>query len=156
MMRHAILIAAVALTPLPALADPAADAEAIERCLSPLGSIEAPSGSACIGVIARPCQEQPGGDTTVGVAECLAKERDAWDVLLNRYYQKLRKTEEEPARGTLRDAQRAWITWRDTDCRFAYEQFIGGSIRQITGAACQRDRTAERVMHLRNFMAFGN
>jgi uncharacterized protein YecT (DUF1311 family) len=60
------------------------------------------------------------------------------------------------ARGPLRSAQRALIAWRDSDCRFAYEQFLGGSMRQITGAACQRDWTAERVLHLRVFMAFGN
>jgi uncharacterized protein YecT (DUF1311 family) len=155
-MRRAILIAAVALAPLPALADPAADAEVIERCLGPTGSMEAPDGNACIGVIAQPCQQLPGGETTVGIATCLTQERDAWDVLLNRYYKQLRQTEQEPARGTLRDAQRAWIAWRDADCRFAYEQFLGGSMRQITGAACQRDRTAERVLHLRSFMTFGS
>jgi len=142
--------------PLPALADPVSDAEAIERCLGPAGSMEAPDGNACISAIAQPCQQQPGGETTVGIATCLIQERDAWDVLLNRYYKQLRQTGEEPARTTLRDAQRAWIAWRDADCRFAYEQFIGSSMRQVTGAACQRDRTAERVLHLRNFIAIGN
>lgn len=53
-------------------------------------------------------------------------------------------------------ARRAWIAWRDADCRFAYEQFGGGSLRQVAGAACQRDRTAERVLHLYCYPGYGN
>ncbi len=45
MMRCVALIAALALAPLPALADPASDSDAIEQCLSPAGSMKAPSSS---------------------------------------------------------------------------------------------------------------
>ena len=149
------LLAAALLLPLPVRADPETDVGLLEDCLGPADSMEGPGGRDCIGVVSQLCHEAPGGETTVGAAACLLRERDAWDVLLNRHYQELRKAQTDPARTALRNAQRAWIAFRDADCSFAYEQFAGGSIRQITGATCQRDRTAERVLHLRGYLAWG-
>jgi uncharacterized protein YecT (DUF1311 family) len=148
-MRRAIIILCFMAISTSAAAD---DSGQIDSCIAERGD----AAASCIGVIAQPCQERPGGETTVGIVACLQQETAAWDALLNRYYTELRKTKAEPARTTLRDAQRAWIGWRDADCRFAYEQFGGGSLRQVAGAACLRDRTAERVLHLHGYLNYGN
>ena len=148
------VLAAALLAPLPAVADPEPDVATLEQCLGLIGAEENRDDRACLGVISEPCQDALSDATTVAVAECLIDERDAWDVLLNRYYEELRKAEGDPARDTLRDAQRLWIDFRDTDCKFAYEQFEGGTIRQLTAADCLRDRTAARVLEFRDYLSW--
>ena len=151
-----LIAALVAGSIFPASAGQERDAAAIEACIRSAPPTDALQGAGCVGMIAGPCQDESGGAATAGIVQCLQRERDAWDFLLNRYYQALRKSEPEPARSTLRDTQRAWIAFRDKDCQFAYEQFLGGSMRLVAGAACERDRTAERVLHLWAYSNFGN
>ena len=48
----------------------------------------------------------------------------------------------------LRETQRGWIEWRDLKCRFAYDEFRGGTLGRITGADCIMNMTAERAFEL--------
>jgi uncharacterized protein YecT (DUF1311 family) len=144
----------VLVAPAPAAADTETDVATLEQCLGPIGAEANRNDRDCVGAISEPCQDALTNATTVAAAECLLNERDAWDVLLNRYYEELRKAESDPARSTLRQAQRLWITFRDADCDFAYQQFEGGTIRQLTAADCLRDRTATRVLQLRDYLSW--
>jgi len=51
----------------------------------------------------------------------------------------------------LRDAQRAWIAYRDANCAMEYGLWGAGSMRQIAGADCQMRMTAERMLELRSY-----
>jgi uncharacterized protein YecT (DUF1311 family) len=51
--------------------------------------------------------------------------------------------------GTLREAQRAWIVFRDAECRAQYALYGTGSLRQVVGANCVMSETAERAIELR-------
>lgn len=88
---------------------------------------------------------------------------EAWDRLLNETYADLvllshRRellAEEEgrtpaPLQTMLRDAQRAWIAFRDADCDHEYAIWGEGSMRQIAGALCLLERTATRTLELRS------
>ncbi|MCB1345529.1 MAG: DUF1311 domain-containing protein [Methylobacteriaceae bacterium] len=114
----------------------------------------------CIGNAARFCMEAtPEGQTTLGMSACLMAERDAWDRLLNEEYARARAesarvdaadTPDHAVRAArLRDAQRAWIAYRDANCAVDYALPGGGSLRQITGAHCVLRMTAERSFELR-------
>ena len=46
-------------------------------------------------------------------------------------------------------AQRAWIVLRDADCGLEYAMWGSGSMRQIAGAGCRMQRTAERTIYLK-------
>lgn len=107
----------------------------------------------CIGVASNICQEQPGGASTIGIVDCLARETAWWDGLLNSHYQDLLATNDpEPADG-LRKAQRAWMAFRDADCAFQYSVWGGGSMRSIAGASCTLDHTARRAIDLEALLA---
>lgn len=158
MRTFAILLA---LIPAPALAEtiPAAVA-AIEQCLG--SASEVAQERDCIGVLSGRCMEHPEGQTTFGMMSCMGDEADAWDVLLNAEYQAARATAKSMDQNEtadlkdyavraddLRAAQRAWITFRDANCRAAYGIYGSGSMRQISGAQCRLRMTAERTIELR-------
>lgn len=158
---RAILALSLGLMAGPAFseADPAAVAE-IAQCLG--NAAEVAFERACIGDQSDRCMQEPDGQTTVGMMFCMGDEADAWDVLLNAEYQAARATaksmdENETANlkefavraDELRAAQRAWIAFRDANCRAAYGIYGSGSMRQISGAQCRLRMTAERTIELR-------
>ncbi len=52
----------------------------------------------------------------------------------------------DSAAETLRGAQRAWIVFRDAECRHNYAIWGMGSFRSVAHSACRLDLTARRVV----------
>lgn len=147
------LVLALALCAAPALAQApaslAVDASIVEACVA-----DTPPGEltpACIGAAAKQCQQLPGGDTTIGIVECVMGEHDAWDAALNREYRETRAAHagDDTAAASLLAAQRAWIAWRDAECAFQYDRYGGGSMRSIAAANCKMSMTAMRTLELK-------
>ncbi|WP_170478941.1 lysozyme inhibitor LprI family protein [Ruegeria arenilitoris] len=107
----------------------------------------------CVGQAANLCQTVPGQSTTLGITECIQEETLIWDAFLNEQYQ-LRRAElaQESAElaNELREAQRAWISFRDAECGLQYSLWSGGTIRSIVYAGCVLNETAERALELRD------
>ena len=127
----------------------AIDASIVEACVA-----DTPAGEltpACIGAAAKECQQAPGGDTTIGIVQCVMAEHAAWDEALNREYRETRATygEDEIAAASLLAAQRAWIAWRDAECAFQYDRYGGGSMRSVAAANCKMSMTAMRTLELK-------
>lgn len=124
---------------------------------------DTPGAEACIGRFAETCMnDEDGGFSTLGMSMCTQAETEAWDALLNREYQramadaKLLDAEDmhyfpgfAVRAEKLRDAQRAWITFRDAECELEYATGGSGSIRHIFGTSCFLQMTAERTIDLR-------
>ncbi|PYX91543.1 MAG: hypothetical protein DMG67_09820, partial [Acidobacteria bacterium] len=74
-------------------------------------------------------QEQKYCCTTLDTSICLAKVLKKVDLQLNDTYQKSLKTVEDSAQDgqNLRDAQRAWIAYRDAACKAEYDLWGGGT-----------------------------
>nr|WP_281495963.1 lysozyme inhibitor LprI family protein [Marivita sp. S6314] len=118
----------------------------------------------CLGQAAGQCQDQPGGSTTVGMADCIAAETAEWDAILNEEYkatQAMNAAQDAEGRSSildrteaLRDAQRAWIAFRDADCAARYAIWQDGTIRTIVGANCHLTMTASRAVQLRDMRGF--
>ena len=127
-----------------------ADPSIVEACVmaTSVGDL-APD---CIGAAAKQCQQAPGGDTTLGISECVMGEHAAWDAILNREYKQARVAYggDQAAADSLLAAQRAWIAWRDAECAFQYDRYGGGSLRTIASANCQMSMTAQRALELRD------
>jgi uncharacterized protein YecT (DUF1311 family) len=96
-----------------------------EKCLS--------SGAAAQGV-------------TPAMAGCAAAEIAAQDGLLNRTYQAVLAGSAPEQRPKLREAQRAWIVFRDAKC--ASENQTGGTIDSIGGPICILRATVVRTTEL--------
>ncbi|WP_292288044.1 lysozyme inhibitor LprI family protein [Marivita sp.] len=115
---------------------------------------------ACLGQASGQCQDLPGGSTTIGIAECIAAETAEWDTILNEEYQATQKVNESAdtdglsqvmdRSDALRDAQRAWIAFRDADCGARYAMWQNGTIRTIVAANCHLTMTAQRAISLRD------
>lgn len=116
--------------------------------------------ASCRGIVSQSCQNrEPDGSTTRGIVACISAETAIWDGYLNSEYQTTmadmrgRDAAEPPefakAAGALRDAQRAWIAYRDAECLSVYSADGSGSIRYISVSICLLDMTSERTIALR-------
>lgn len=123
----------------------------VRACFSdtPFGTFD----PACLGDAANQCQGLPGGSTTIGITDCIGAETAIWDAALNETYQQVRDNFErvggEDLTISLRDAQRAWIAFRDAECAMQYQKWIEGSIRTVVAATCRMRMTAHRALTLR-------
>jgi len=116
---------------------------------------------ACVGRSAQACMRTPGGDTTVGMMDCLKGELDYWDGKLNAAYAKRLATAKsndaelksmgsaapktEPA---LRKMQRAWIGYRYAACLYEQSKWMGGTGGGPATMACQMEETARQALKL--------
>lgn len=106
----------------------------------------------CIGAASRVCMDEPGGSSTVGMSECTMRENAWWDQHLNFLYQDLKDNLTSEQFTKLRDAQRAWIKFRDADCDFNYEYWKEGTIRSTFYTSCVLDKTASRAIELEGYL----
>ncbi|MCD1635040.1 DUF1311 domain-containing protein [Martelella mediterranea] len=119
---------------------------------------------ACIGLATAKCVDASDyGSTTVGMAECTGKETDFWDAKLNATYKELMARAEKfdkmnaddprimyKIADSLRDMQRAWITFRDASCTFQYALGMGGTIASTLASGCLLEMTAGQYIYLEN------
>lgn len=97
------------------------------------------------------CLERPESQTTAGMVECMGAERARQDVKLNAAYQKLMQTLPDERKEILREAQRAWIKFRDSYAEFLYG-YTGGSIDRLNTAGWYMRSTAEQARELENLL----
>ncbi|MDQ2151160.1 lysozyme inhibitor LprI family protein [Alcaligenaceae bacterium C4P045] len=90
--------------------------------------------------------EQCSAKTTMGIAECVAERAKVWDARLNTAYQALTKRSDSAQRAPLKSAQRAWITYRNANCKFYGAG--QGTISRIEGAECLRAMTQQRTCEM--------
>lgn len=89
------------------------------------------------------CSQQP---TTQAIVECRVAETKEWDRRLNAAYQALEERADPAQRKPLLTAERAWMRYRDANCRFyaAGE----GTISRLLAADCLRSMTQDRACEL--------
>jgi uncharacterized protein YecT (DUF1311 family) len=128
----------------PAAAD---DAGKIKACLTTEHDAGR-SGRDCIGSVSDPCLQSPGNESTTSMVQCVDRETQIWDDLLNADYQRLLGSLEGKAAESVRQAERAWIAARDADCKVPYDIYEGGTMARLDGANCVLEHTATRVLQL--------
>lgn len=131
------------------------DGSALEACLAD----RADNRESCIHAIFDACiaAAPVPTDTVMGWKEtdrtCGARELAAWDAMLNREYRALREVIgrfDAAAPDALRDAQRAWIAWRDTNCAWPAVMLRGNDAHHHE-VNCPLRATALRALELRNW-----
>jgi len=93
-----------------------------------------------------PCTD---ANTQAEMNICAGKEYKTADAALNQTYQKLVAKLEAEEKAELKEAQTAWIKYRDTNCEFVANQYKGGSIRPMILGLCLADVTRNRTAELR-------
>ena len=102
----------------------------------------------CIGAVNIPCQQEPGGASTVGMINCITREWMVWDERLNRVYREALKEAPAKLARALRDAQRVWLQWREKRCKLPEIDNEGGSIAGPLYTGCMLDATARQALWL--------
>jgi uncharacterized protein YecT (DUF1311 family) len=110
-------------------------------------------------------QHQRGScDTTLDMLVCIGSDYQRADRDLNKVYNELMQTlagfdddfrdlTRSPSQETmLRDAQRAWIVFRDKECERVYWSEGGGTIAPILRLSCLVDLTEKRTTELRAYV----
>ena len=119
-------------------------------------------GEACIGTVRDACLNGPAAGSEVGNRNCIGLELDAWDDRLNDAYKKIlvgdlgtQQTQRAEPSGEvrtktgadiLRDAQRAWIAFRDKKCDAARLPLEGGTGAMTLEATCMLTETARQAL----------
>ncbi|NKC23331.1 DUF1311 domain-containing protein [Ochrobactrum oryzae] len=83
------------------------------------------------------------------ITACFGDDEKAADSTLNKLYQSLMHVLSDADKQRLRDAQRAWISFRDKECTFRVAPYADGSIAPSLTASCVTALTAQRVVDLR-------
>ncbi len=84
--------------------------------------------------------------STPEMVDCLMAQHARWDKELTTAYQRAMKDAVPAQKEKLRDAERAWIKYRDANCD--YYAAGEGTIARIDAAACLRDMTKRRAEEL--------
>ena len=104
--------------------------------------------------LATPASAQNCADprTQVEMNQCAAIAYREADAELNAIYKPARSRLPESGASALRDAQHAWITYRDKACEAEGSQYEGGSIQPLVVNNCLTRLTRERVAGLKILM----
>jgi uncharacterized protein YecT (DUF1311 family) len=93
------------------------------------------------------CLDKSGG-VTPEMMDCISAETKRQDARLNENYKRLLSKLSANRKKTLTEAQRAWISFRDANCRFYYD-LDGGSLARVSASECTLNATADRATELK-------
>lgn len=101
------------------------------------------------------CLDRAGG-VTPAMIECSSEESARWDRRLNAAYGTIMRDRQwwsAETKSLLREAQRAWIAYRDASCRAQGElEAEGGTMARIVAADCIARLTAARASELEQLL----
>jgi uncharacterized protein YecT (DUF1311 family) len=95
----------------------------------------------------KPCED---AQTQADMNICWGNEYKKADAKLNQTYQQLAAMLDDDENTQLKNAENAWLKYRDTNCEFVADQYKGGSIRPMIDAICLADVTNNRTVELKD------
>lgn len=95
--------------------------------------------------------------TQTGMNICAGADYAASDAKLNEAYGEImrRLSESADAKKLLQESQRAWIAFRDAECKFSASRVDGGSVYPMILAMCLTGVTNARVEQLGTYLKCG-
>ncbi|WP_316861475.1 lysozyme inhibitor LprI family protein [uncultured Cohaesibacter sp.] len=87
--------------------------------------------------------------TTIEMSQCEKRAYEVADAELNEVYKALRASLDETGKSLLKDAQLAWIKFRDAECARQVDYARGGSIVSVIYPGCLAQMTRARIEDLR-------
>ncbi len=96
------------------------------------------------------CLDAPSGQSTAGMIGCIAAELSVQDARLNTTWRRVTARLNPRQKAKLQAAQRAWIAYRDADCR-SLDDADWGTISRIAANQCMLRQTMERTAALAAF-----
>lgn len=93
------------------------------------------------------CMDKAQG-VTLNMLECTWEENKRQDAQLNANYKKLQTTLSVERRNELLQTQKAWVRFRELNCKF-YHDPAGGSASRLMSNDCYLRMTTERAQELK-------
>lgn len=149
-MRYLLALSFFLATPAVALDLPDGATEEIAACLGAVGAEGVKSAHGCIGTIANACQKGVRGAGKGSPADCLNKEAEAWMAVAEDRLKALHQKLKPALIDAVEASQRAFTTYRTTQCDATGEFFYqySGTASAEWQATCLRDTAAERAILL--------
>jgi uncharacterized protein YecT (DUF1311 family) len=94
------------------------------------------------------CIDKSNGVTSE-ILDCISAEHERQDARLNENYKRLMSKLSPKRKEQLLEAQRAWVKFRDANCRFYYDPECG-SAAHLAGTDCMLQATADRATELKD------
>lgn len=88
----------------------------------------------------------------IALTQCAAQDAAFWDGLLNNAYQQVIARSDADTERNLREAQRAWITFRDLTCEMEMARYTGGTIAPMILQDCMARLTERRARDLETYL----
>ncbi len=79
---------------------------------------------------------------------CAKQQSEKADKDINRRYRLIMQKLGEKEKALLKTAQRAWIAYRDANCKADFSLYEGGSIAPLIQFSCLEKMTTERIAEL--------
>lgn len=95
------------------------------------------------------CMDAAGG-VDPAMRACDDQEFSARDAELNRVYKQLADRLDPGRKAKLRDAERAWVSFRDKECEFIRSPEDGGTMAALVEMGCEIDLTKQRTVQLKD------
>jgi len=108
------------------------------------------------------CLNTENGQSTAGMIACAREAETAWDKELNRYYQLLMNVLKAAEKEKLRQSQRNWLMYRDSEFEFSglFHNNMEGSMYLIFAADKRvevvRQRTLELKYYYEDMLEYGH
>jgi uncharacterized protein YecT (DUF1311 family) len=97
-----------------------------------------------------PCENATTNFTQFESTQCARKQYLAADAALNKAYAKLIATlDDAEERAKLKDAEQAWIKYRDANCEYEAFFYRGGTMRPMIQSLCHARVTDARAAELK-------
>jgi uncharacterized protein YecT (DUF1311 family) len=96
------------------------------------------------------CMQRAGG-VTPDIIDCISAETKVHDARLNESYKALMAALSEPRKKELLEVQRAWLKYRELNCKFYFDP-NGGTIARVEANDCFLKLTAERAVELKSLI----
>jgi uncharacterized protein YecT (DUF1311 family) len=93
-----------------------------------------------------------GAKTTIEMLDCLRQRYQKVDAELNRVYKQLMSRLTEKRQAKLKEAQRAWIVFRDKSAEFEASAEEGGSMALLINLLVMTEKTESRVDELKRIL----
>ena len=97
----------------------------------------------------KPADPCANAQTQAEMTQCAANAYKAADKVLNQVYQQLVAKLDDEEKAQLKEAQTAWLKYRDANCDFVADQYKGGTMRPMIYAGCLEAVTRNRTTELR-------
>ncbi|WP_292324773.1 lysozyme inhibitor LprI family protein [Mesorhizobium sp.] len=118
-------------------------------CKTTLSAVLAVAVAAMMAVPAQ-AADCAAAKTQADLATCTAKDATSADAALNVVYRALAERLTTADQQRLRDAQRAWIPFRDKECAFRTRPYADGSVYSSLVETCKAELTQARLAQLQH------